>query len=301
MAWLELKVITTRQHAELIGDYLNEVGALAITLCDGKDQPILEPGVGETPLWQDVHVIALFDAGIELEPVREQLLVQFDELNDISVKIDPLEDQDWTATWREHFEPMLFADRLWVHADWHEVNAREHQVKMLLNPGLAFGTGTHPTTAMCLNWLAGHLSPGSRVIDFGCGSGILAIAALKLGAHYVHCIDIDPQALEAMHYNAKQNELDPSCYQAVLPEQFIISDITSTGADVLVANILANPLIDLASQFASLVKAGGMLVLSGVLAEQAERVQAAYLDNFDLVELQQDDEWVCIIAQRKTH
>ncbi|ODN44068.1 ribosomal protein L11 methyltransferase [Piscirickettsia litoralis] len=293
MAWLELRVVTTKQYAEAIGDFLNEEGALAITLRDGKDQPILEPGVGETPLWQDVDVVALFDASADLEPVREQLYTQFDNLQ---VKIDPLEDQDWTATWREHFEPMLFADRLWVHADWHEVNVSESQVKMLLNPGLAFGTGTHPTTAMCLNWLAANLKTGSDVIDFGCGSGILAIAALKLGASHVRCVDIDPQALDAMHYNAEQNELNLSCYQAVLPDQ-----LETQAADVLVANILANPLIHLAPKFASLVKSKGMLVLSGILVEQVERVQKAYLNDFDIVKLEQKDEWVCLVAERKAY
>ncbi|MBP3863108.1 MAG: 50S ribosomal protein L11 methyltransferase, partial [Pseudomonas sp.] len=202
-------------------------------------------------------------------------------------------DQDWERSWMDNFHPMRFGQRLWIVPSWHAAPEPD-AVNLLLDPGLAFGTGTHPTTALCLEWLDGQDLKNCTVLDFGCGSGILAIAAMLLGAKHAVGTDIDVQALEASRDNANRNGVDPQLFPLYLPE-----DMPQVQADVVVANILAGPLVSLAPQLSSLVKPGGRLALSGILAEQGEEVAAAYAQDFDLDPIANRDGWVRISGRRR--
>jgi ribosomal protein L11 methyltransferase len=211
----------------------------------------------------------LFELDSDPDIVQTLVINQFVGQPLLQWQIELIQDQAWERAWMEHFQPMQFAGKLWVCPSGQEVD-EPGQVCMTLDPGLAFGTGTHPTTALCLEWLAGHDLKDKVMIDYGCGSGILAVAALLLGAQHAHGVDIDPQALTATEYNAEKNQvLDRISYY--LPEQFVIEP-----AEIVVANILAKPLIELAEPIAALVKPGGKLILSGILNEQAESVAEAY-------------------------
>lgn len=269
MAWHQVSVITDKNTATDVSDFFTELGAVSVTYMDAEDQPVYEPAVGETVIWRNTKVIALFELDAEPELVKTVLFSHFKDkvLQDWFHEI--LQDQTWERSWMEHYQPMKFSESLWVCPTGQEIN-EPGCVCMVLDPGLAFGTGTHPTTALCLQWLASQDIRNKIVIDYGCGSGILAVAALLLGAKYVYAIDIDPQAMTATLANAEKNKVIDKikCY---LPEQF-----SPFQADVVVANILANPLCELSEQISKLVKKNGYLILSGILAEQAESVMTAY-------------------------
>src|SRR5690606_25394554 len=205
---------------------------------------------------------------------------------------EEIADQDWERSWMDNFKPMRFGRRLWIVPSWHEAPEPD-AVNLLLDPGLAFGTGTHPTTALCLEWLDSQGLDGLQVIDFGCGSGILAIAALLLGADRVTGTDIDPQALEASRDNAQRNQLADERLPLYLP-----ADMPAEPADILVANILAGPLVSLAPQLTGLVKPGGRIALSGILAEQTEEILAAYRDAFELDPVADKDGWLRVSGVR---
>ncbi len=207
--------------------------------------------------------------------------------------VEEIADQDWERSWMDNFQPMRFGRRLWIVPSWHAAPEPD-AVNLLLDPGLAFGTGTHPTTALCLEWLDGQELAGRQVLDFGCGSGILAIAALLLGAERAVGTDIDPQALEASRDNASRNGIEPARFPVYLP-----ADLPQRQADVLVANILAGPLVSLAPQLTGLVRPGGLLALSGILAEQAEEVRAAYSAHFDLDPTAEREGWIRISGRRR--
>lgn len=292
MPWLQIRLAITPDQAGTLEDQLLELGAVSVTFMDAEDQPIFEPDLGTTPLWSHTHLLALFEADVATEPLLAHLrLLRGGELPEH--QIERIEDQDWERSWMDNFQPMRFGRRLWIVPSWHQAPEPE-AVNLLLDPGLAFGTGTHPTTALCLEWLDGQDLTGCTVLDFGCGSGILAIAALLLGAERAIGTDIDPQALEASRDNASRNGIAPERFPLYLPGQ-----LPQQPADVVVANILAGPLVQLAPQITSQVKSGGRLALSGILAEQAEEVRAAYTDAFELDPTEEKDGWVRISGVRR--
>jgi ribosomal protein L11 methyltransferase len=291
MPWLQVRLAITPDQAETYEDALLEVGAVSVTFMDAEDQPIFEPELGTTPLWSNTHLLALFEADTQPESVFAHLqLLTGTELPEHQAEV--IADQDWERSWMDGFQPMQFGQRLWIVPSWHDAPAPD-AVNLLLDPGLAFGTGTHPTTALCLEWLDGQDLKNSSVIDFGCGSGILAIAALLLGAPRAVGTDIDTQALEASRDNAGRNGIAAERFPVYLP-----ADMPQEQADVVVANILAGPLVSLAPQITSLVKPGGRLALSGILSEQAEEVRAAYNEAFVLDPTAEKDGWVRISGVR---
>jgi len=290
MSWLQVRLALTPAQAETYEDLMLELGAVSVTFMDAEDQPIFEPDLGTTPLWSQTHLLALFEGDTDAAALeaRVQLLA-----NGLEYDVARLEDQEWERSWMDNFQPMRFGQRLWIVPSWHEAPEPE-AVNLLLDPGLAFGTGTHPTTALCLQWLDGEPVAGRQVLDFGCGSGILAIAALLLGAERAVGTDIDVQALEASRENANRNGIDPARFPLYLP-----ADLPNEPADVVVANILAGPLVGLAEQLTRLTRIGGRLALSGILAEQAEDVRAAYAGSFDLEPTATLDGWVRISGTRR--
>ena len=292
MPWLQVRLAITPEQAETYEDALLEVGAVSVTFMDAEDQPIFEPDLGTTPLWSHTHLLALFEADTD----ETALIAHLQLLCGGSLPehhVERIEDQDWERRWMDNFQPMRFGQRLWIVPSWHAAPEPD-AVNLLLDPGLAFGTGTHPTTALCLEWLDGQTLDNCSVLDFGCGSGILAIAALLLGAPQAVGTDIDPQALEASRDNASRNGIDPARFPVYLP-----ADLPQQPADVVVANILAGPLVSLAPQITALVKEGGRLALSGILAEQAEEVRAAYAGAFDLDPTATKDGWVRISGVKR--
>nr|WP_288498703.1 50S ribosomal protein L11 methyltransferase [uncultured Pseudomonas sp.] len=292
MPWLQLRLAITPEQAPTYEDALLEVGAVSVTFMDAEDQPIFEPDLGTTPLWSHTHLLALFEADTD----ADALVAHLQLLTDGALpehQIEHIEDQDWERSWMDGFAPMRFGQRLWIVPSWHEA-PQPDAVNLLLDPGLAFGTGTHPTTSLCLQWLDAQPLEGCSVLDFGCGSGILAIAALLLGAPRAVGTDIDPQALEASRDNAQRNGIADERFPVYLP-----ADLPQEPADVVVANILAGPLVSLAPQITSLVKPGGRLALSGILAEQADEVRAAYAADFDLDPTAVQDGWVRISGVRR--
>ncbi|MET0125060.1 MAG: 50S ribosomal protein L11 methyltransferase, partial [Pseudomonas caspiana] len=287
-----VRLAISPEQAETYEDALLEVGAVSVTFMDAEDQPIFEPELNTTPLWSHTHLLALFEADTDAEHVLAHLRLLTDaELPEHMSEV--IEDQDWERSWMDNFQPMRFGQRLWIVPSWHAAPEPE-AVNLLLDPGLAFGTGTHPTTALCLEWLDGQDLKDCNLLDFGCGSGILAIAALLLGAKQAVGTDIDVQALEASRDNAGRNNSAPERFELYLPE-----DMPAQQADVLVANILAGPLVALAPQLATLIKTGGRLALSGILAEQGEEVAAAYADTFELDPIANRDGWVRITGRRR--
>ncbi len=292
MPWLQLRLAITPEQAPTYEDALLEVGAVSVTFMDAEDQPIFEPDLGTTPLWSHTHLLALFEADTDADALVAHLQLLTDG-NLPEHQIEHIEDQDWERSWMDGFAPMRFGQRLWIVPSWHEAPEPD-AVNLLLDPGLAFGTGTHPTTSLCLQWLDAQPLEGCSVLDFGCGSGILAIAALLLGAPRAVGTDIDPQALEASRDNAQRNGIADERFPVYLP-----ADLPQDQADVVVANILAGPLVSLAPQITSLVKHGGRLALSGILAEQADEVRAAYAADFALDPTAVQDGWVRISGVRR--
>lgn len=292
MPWLQLRLAITPEQAPTYEDALLEVGAVSVTFMDAEDQPIFEPDLGTTPLWSHTHLLALFEADTD----ADALVAHLQLLTDGALpehQIEHIEDQDWERSWMDGFAPMRFGQRLWIVPSWHEA-PQPDAVNLLLDPGLAFGTGTHPTTSLCLQWLDAQPLEDCNVLDFGCGSGILAIAALLLGAPRAVGTDIDPQALEASRDNAQRNGIADERFPVYLP-----ADLPQEPADVMVANILAGPLVSLAPQITSLVKPGGRLALSGILAEQADEVRATYAADFALDPTAVQDGWVRISGVRR--
>ncbi|MEI7087328.1 50S ribosomal protein L11 methyltransferase [Pectobacterium versatile] len=293
MPWIQLKINTSGKVAEQLGDVMMESGAVSVTFQDTHDTPVFEPLPGETRLWGDTDAIALYDAETDMNAVIAML--EQEPLLGVGFKhkIEQLEDKDWEREWMDNFHPMQFGKRLWICPSWRDI-PDPTAVNVMLDPGLAFGTGTHPTTALCLQWLDGLDLEGKTIIDFGCGSGILAISALKLGAARAIGIDIDPQAIQASRDNAQRNGVSERL-ELYLPKD----QPADLSADVVVANILAGPLRELAPLISDLPKAGGHLGLSGVLATQADGVAEAYADKFTLDPVAEREEWCRITGQRR--
>lgn len=291
MPWIQLKLQASSKLAPKTEDFLMELGAVAITLQDSGDQPLFEPPPGATPLWDDITVTALFEADANVDLAAAALQNRFPDLQG-PFRIEALEDKDWEREWMDNYHPMRFGQRLWVVPTWREA-PEPGAVIMKLDPGLAFGTGTHPTTALCLEWLDAAPLQNADVVDYGCGSGILAIAALLLGAKHVVGVDNDPQALLATRQNAERNGVEDRL-EIVSPERF-----KGAPCDVLVANILAGPLVELAPRLSQLVKPDGHIALSGILDHQAQSVIDAYQPYFDLDPVTQREEWVRISGKRR--
>ncbi len=285
MPWIQIRLNSNAKDAEALGDELMETGSVSVTFQDSHDTPVFEPLPGETRLWGDTDVIGLYDAETDMKWVVTQLENSPLLGAGFVHKIEQIEDKDWEREWMDNFHPMRFGQRLWICPSWRDV-PDPTAVNVMLDPGLAFGTGTHPTTSLCLEWLDGLDLEGKTVIDFGCGSGILAIAALKLGAARAIGIDIDPQAILASRDNAERNGVSERL-SLYLPKD----QPQDLQADVVVANILAGPLRELAPMISVLPRAGGHLGLSGVLASQAESVADAYRADFNIDPVAEKDEW----------
>jgi ribosomal protein L11 methyltransferase len=299
LAWLQLSIEVSKPDAERIAAFLEDSGALSVTLADAADEPQLEPGPGETPLWSQVKVSALFDADPESEALVARLVDQLASQAHAGTigpaLVERIEDQVWERVWLDTFKPTRFGRRLWVcpHGqDPDDPEAIVDAVVVALDPGLAFGTGHHPTTALCLEWLDGTDLDGKTVLDYGCGSGILAIAALRLGAARAIAVDHDPQALEATRDNALANGV---------ADRLAIygpDEVPELKVDVTIANILAGPLVSLAPRLVESLRPGGGLAVSGVLAEQVETVRTAYAERIALAPTRLREDWALICGTR---
>ncbi len=299
MPFLELSLTLQQSDQERVELALEEVGALAVTLLDAEvdtpnERAILEPGVGETPLWGEIALQALFDPHTDRDGLVHVLTDLLPDLSPERIAFREVEDQDWTRVWMDDFKPMRFGRRLWIYP-WNIEPPTEDAdaVVVRLDPGLAFGTGTHPTTALCLEWLDAADLAGKIVIDYGCGSGVLAIAALKLGAARVLGVDNDPQALSASRDNAMRNGVAERL-ELFMPEEF-----ADTPADVFVANILAGPLAELAPRFAACTKPHAPFALSGILEAQAQELLERYAEWFDALAVAQSEDWIRIDGRRR--
>ncbi len=291
--WLQLTLEALDHAPEQLEDALLQAGALAVTLEDAGDQPVLEPAPGETPLWTHTRITGLFDAQTDIEVVKKQLRRFLHTADLPECRLTALEERDWVRAWLDHFHPMRFGRRLWI-CPTCQTPPDPEAVNIRLDPGLAFGTGAHPSTALCLEWLDSADLRGQTLLDYGCGSGILAIAAAKLGAQRVWAVDIDPQALMASDDNAAENEVedrielaDPSELPATLT------------VDILIANILAGVLIRLAPELARRVKPGGRLALAGILEAHADAVHAVFNRDFIFGSRRQREDWVLLEGRRR--
>jgi len=293
MPWQELSLTVRRDGLARVEAALEDVGALSVTLLDAADHPILEPAVGAAPLWPEVVVHALFDAACDQAGVGDALQLMLSWLGPEQISWQAVEDADWTRAWMDQFQPMQFGRRTFIYPWNIEPPADPDAVIVRLDPGLAFGTGTHATTALCLQWLDGLDLHGRVVLDFGCGSGILAIAALRLGAEHAIGIDNDPQALIASQDNAERNAVGVRL-QLFAPEQ-----APAIAVDVLVANILAGALIALEGRLAAHCKPGARIALSGILDGQENEVIATFAEDFRDLEVARQDGWVRISGYRR--
>ena len=288
--WQEWALETHSPLVESLEEWLFDRGALAVSLEDNANEPLLEPGPGETPLWQNVVLKALFAGDADLSSIKAVLPRTLLAENSKS-EVSRLEDREWTRVWMDDFAPIQMGPRLWVCPSW-AVPPDEALVNVMLDPGLAFGTGTHATTAMCLGALDAAVSGGESVVDYGCGSGILAIATLKLGASKALGVDNDPQALAASRDNAARNQISTDQFDVVMPEEDVLL-AWSNAASVVVANILAGPLLSLAHELIELTAPGGRLLLTGVLEEQAAKLIEHY-EHVGLEVLDRRDGWVLL-------
>ncbi len=285
--WLQAHLTVDQARASLIELLFEGLGALAVSLDDAADQPMLEPAPGEMPLWQATRVSGLFSGDTDPDALRSAINQTLADDLGRQLTLEWIEDRDWERAWLDRFQPMRFGRRLWIRPSGHQVSQAD-AIVVDLDPGLAFGTGTHPTTALCLSWLDAQDLGDKTLIDFGCGSGVLAIAALKLGAARAIAIDHDPQALIATRANAARNGV------AERIETIDSAAFQDIRADYVIANILANVLIDLAPRIGGLVQPGGRLALSGILRDQADAVARVYRERFDLDDQWTEQEWALL-------
>ena len=297
MSWLAVSFDADSRRAQLLADALLEAGALAVDIADAaagsqEESPLLgEPGAAHAGAWERNRVTALFALDARLEAALPPALRAASMPETTPWRVEPVDDRDWVRATQSQFAPTRVSARVWVVPTWH-TPPDPAAVNLVIDPGLAFGTGTHPTTRLVLRWLEVSVNGGETVIDYGCGSGILAVAAMKLGAARALGVDIDAQALLAARHNAMQNQVMASFIAA--------EESIAAPADLVVANIFANPLIVLAPLLAGITKPGGRVALSGILAGQAEDVRAAYRGWFDMDEAEQEDGWVLLSGQRRT-
>jgi len=291
MRWLQFKIQANQNNVEVYSECLTKAGAVAVTLQSGENQAVFEPLPGTTPFWKHTSVIGLFEENADIIAIKKFLKKHLGEEVVQDLQIATLAEQNWENAWIDQFQPMRFGNNLLICPSWCE-SPDSNAVNILLDPGLAFGTGTHPTTRLCLEWLDAHPPQGALVVDYGCGSGILGIAALKLGAAQVYAVDYDPQALESTKVNAEKNGLSKKEIIPILPNALKLPK----KADLLIANILANPLKDLACLFADLIRQDGTIVLSGILENQMEEVFSHYKKWFKLLEISNEEEWIRVSA-----
>ena len=294
-AWQELHFTARKDQVQVLEEWLFERGALSVTLEDDADQPLLEPGPGETPLWDVVRVTALYVGDQDITPILGEIPPNL--ITSASRAPVPVADREWARVWENEFHPLQMGERLWICPSWTPPPDPD-AINILLDPGLAFGTGTHPTTAMCLRSMDADLESGARVVDYGCGSGILGIAAVRLGATAALGVDNDPQAITASLNNAARNHVPREAFSVVLPEDELVSSWRG-GATWVVANILAGPLVVLAPVLTSLMTPGGRLLLAGLLADQAKEVIKAYAPTIDLVIADQQEGWVLLSGNKR--
>ena len=291
MSWLQISVETVAGHAEQTGSLLEQLGALAVTLSAMEDgDPVLEPMPGAQPLWDRARLTALFDLSADIGALKAELAKQRVVIADLTF----VQDEDWQNRWQAHAVNACFGQRLWLlpRGAVQEVQPGGHSVPALrLDPGLAFGSGSHPTTRLCLVWLAGADLAGKRVLDFGCGSGVLALAACLLGAERVTAVDHDPQALVATRDNAAYNEVTAEQLTVIPPARLAESSAQGQVFDVVIANILANPLVELAGHLSAITAKGGELVLSGLLPDQEQMIRDAY-STFQFRPVAREGDWI---------
>jgi ribosomal protein L11 methyltransferase len=293
MAWWQLSVQCDQQRLEQTEQALLELGALSLSISDAHDEPLYEPLPGEQPLWSESVVSALFDQDQTIETLYNRLVVELTPEQVTSIRKSELADQQWERVHLERYHPMRFGQRVWVCPSWIDPPDPD-ACNIILDPGVAFGTGSHATTALCLEYLDQHPPAGLEVLDYGCGSGILAVAAARLGATRIDCIDIDPQALQATEDNIQRNNLNRHRFSISLPRQEPVSAI-----DYLMANILSAPLIELEPTFAKLTRTGGTLLLSGILDDQVEALMQVYHRHFSLDAATIRDQWCRVSGTRR--
>ena len=292
MPWLQLTLESTRDDAQRLADALEEAGAVSVSLEGADAEPLFETDWHDTtPVWKQTRVVALFSEDTDTTAVMNMVTALLSLPAPPAFTAAAVADQDWVRVWMDRWQPLHFGANLWVVPSWLTPPVPD-AANIILDPGMAFGTGTHATTAMCLEWLAAHPPRNLEVIDYGCGSGILAIAALKLGAAHALATDTDPQALAVSHENAERNQVTERLV-LYLPEAVP----AQANADVVLANILAGPLVQLAPRLTALVRPGGKLILSGLLANQATEVEAAYAAHF-VFERRVHDGWAMLAGQK---
>ncbi len=296
MAWQQLRVRVRSDQIEPLEQLILDYGGLSISYLDADDQPVFQKDPGSTQLWDLVDLVCLFEKEINLDKLL-LLLQQHPAIEDKeSLTLKTLEDQVWERSWMSDFKAMQFGERLWVCPSWQKP-PEPNAVNIMLDPGLAFGSGSHATTSMCLQWLEKNIRDDIKVIDYGCGSGILAIAAALLGAAQVIAVDNDPQAITATIENAKRNNIPKGVIETYLPDQ-LPDDPAALLSDILVANILAEPLMQLAEDLSHLVKPQGQIALSGLLAEQADGLLEHYGFWFEMDKAVMSEEWARLSGTR---
>jgi ribosomal protein L11 methyltransferase len=291
MDWLQISFQIEKSQADLISEVLTGLGSLSITYSDTLDDAIYEPPVGQTPLWDNVTVNALFSTDVNQEDIKASI---FEICNVNALTSFILKDRVWEDECKKDFHSMKFGENLWVCPSWEsQAELPSDAIIINMDPGLAFGTGSHQTTSLCLEYLDANPPKNIDVIDFGCGTGILAIAAAKLGASRVLAIDNDPQAI----ISSKDNVINNQC-ESIIKTIHSKNEIDFEGCDLLIANILTNPLIKLAPTFAALVNPDGELLLSGILKKQVDRVVSCYSEYFTNLEVSNIDEWYRVTGTR---
>ncbi|MFT6406598.1 MAG: ribosomal protein L11 methyltransferase [Arenicella sp.] len=294
MSWIQATFVVDATDVDKLSDMLEGFLAQAITSENAGEDEFYEVAFPGTPDWQKVRLTALFNDTVELEPIIDFVQTQFSSDTEIPVDVAKLVDQDWERVWLASFKPIQVGSNLWVCPSWCEPTDPSAR-NIILDPGLAFGTGTHATTNMCLHWLAEQKLDGQRVLDFGSGSGILAIAAIMSGAEFAEAVDIDPLAVNACIENAARNKV-ASQMNACLPRQ--LPDSPAATFDLVIANILAEVIIQLRDTLLLHLKPSGELLLTGILSTQADKVKAAFGDQFNFNQ-QDKDQWCLLTARRK--
>lgn len=288
----QLAIITELNNLEKLEDAMMAAGAMAVTIADAGNETIIDPSHSDGIPWKRIRVTGLFDEDKDMDPVKDSIQSVLKDTLPSDFYTESVEDRDWVSTWMENFRPIQFGKRLWVVPEWC-TPPDPSAINILINPGQAFGTGTHPTTALCLEWIEGADLQGLEAVDYGCGSGILAIALAKSGAHHVKAVDNDPQALIVAQENVSKNRCS-SQIAITAPES-----ASGLKTDVIIANILANPLIALAEQFAGMLHPNGTVILSGILKEQVDEVTRAYEPFFEIIRCVYRESWVMIEGRLK--
>lgn len=292
MPWFQLSTTAHIDNLPLIENTFTEAGAISVSISKAENQKVILQSSNEDIIWTHVRITGLFEESTDMESVKDSIysILNKNSIENTSISdlhFDQLEDRDWTTTWMENFKPIQAGERMWVVPEWC-TPPDPSAINILIAPGQAFGTGTHPTTALCLEWIAGATLQGLDVIDYGCGSGILAIAMEKSGARHVWAVDNDPEAIIVTAENINKNKCRPEIYTAT-PES-----VNGLKVDLIIANILANPLTELAPAFAGMLHKGGTVILSGILNEQTDGVKSAYEPWFDIIKCINRDNWILI-------